>query len=223
MRSQSESVEARSGTVGRRVGLAVMFGPAKVGARRCLARTSRQGWLRVLGGADASQLVEFALVLPFLLALSVGVSDFGGAYNLKQKLNNAAREGARFASSLSCADCTQAAPASTKDVQNVVVNYLTNARVDVCGMTTSTSPTAGPGALTWTYTSSNCAATSTPFTLIIERGYTFVNSSGTTVVASRVTLTYPYSWSFARIIKLLLPSASYASSFTISTDATMQN
>ena len=48
-------------------------------------------------GSEGAQLLEFALVLPILLVFSVGIMDFGQAYNLKQKLNNASREGARFA------------------------------------------------------------------------------------------------------------------------------
>ena len=204
-----------------------------IGAGRCLARTSLQSGLEGLWGARGSQLVEFALTLPFLLVLSVGVSDFGGAYNLKQKLNNAAREGARYAvsqysdsGSLSDTSCG-GSPCSVQAIENVVVNYLINAKVttsttDVCGMTASTSATAGPGVFTWTYTSSNCPGTSTPFTLKIERGYTFLNGT-TTVVGSRVTLTYPYSWSFGRIMGLLVPGASPVLPTTLTSDAVMQN
>jgi Flp pilus assembly protein TadG len=67
--------------------------------------------------------------MPLLLAMVVGILDFGQAYNLKQKLNNAAREGARFAIEESCADCTQAAPATTQAIENSIVDYLTNAGV----------------------------------------------------------------------------------------------
>jgi hypothetical protein len=41
-------------------------------------------------------LVEFALVMPLLLTLLVGVVFFTMAFNLQQVLNNAAREGARL-------------------------------------------------------------------------------------------------------------------------------
>ena len=40
------------------------------------------------------------MALPLLVVFVVGIFDFGGAFNLKQMLNNIAREGARFASSL---------------------------------------------------------------------------------------------------------------------------
>ena len=63
-------------------------------------RTAQAGlrrWAAWLWGTDAAQLLEFAFILPLLLVLGVGFADFGGAYNLKQKLNNAAREGTRIA------------------------------------------------------------------------------------------------------------------------------
>ncbi len=47
----------------------------------------------------ASQIVELALSLPVLVLFVVGVFDFSGALTLKQKLTNAAREGARVAAS----------------------------------------------------------------------------------------------------------------------------
>ncbi len=39
--------------------------------------------------------VEFALVLPLLLLLLVGVAEFGRAYNVQTRVSNAAREGVR--------------------------------------------------------------------------------------------------------------------------------
>lgn len=42
-------------------------------------------------------LVEFALVLPILLLLVLGIIDFGRAWNLHQTITDAAREGARRA------------------------------------------------------------------------------------------------------------------------------
>jgi len=180
-----------------------------------LAPTSQPAWLKLLRGASGAQLVEFALVLPLLVVMVVGINDFAAAYNLKQKLSNAAREGARFASALSCADCWQSAPPSTQAVRDVVANYLTNANVTTC---TIGSAPASAGPLAWQYSSSGCPN----FSLLIERGYTFVNSNGVTVAASRVTLTYPFSWSFNKIIGMLVPGANPSLPTTITTDAIMQ-
>ncbi len=44
-----------------------------------------------------SSLVEFALVLPLLSMLLFGIVQFGLAYDMKQSINSAAREGARMA------------------------------------------------------------------------------------------------------------------------------
>lgn len=53
---------------------------------------------RSVGRGEGGQaLVEFALVLPLLLALVIGVFEFGRAWNAYQVLTDAAREGARNA------------------------------------------------------------------------------------------------------------------------------
>ena len=52
-------------------------------------------------GTEAGQaLVEFALVVPLLLLLVVGVIEFGRAWNVSQAVNYAARQGARTAAVL---------------------------------------------------------------------------------------------------------------------------
>lgn len=48
-------------------------------------------------GFDGQSLVEFALVLPVLLLLFMGILDFGRAVFAYNSLSNAAREGARVA------------------------------------------------------------------------------------------------------------------------------
>ncbi len=50
-------------------------------------------WPR-LRGAEGVAIAEFAVSLPLLLVIAVGIFDFGGAFNVKQKLDNAVR-GAR--------------------------------------------------------------------------------------------------------------------------------
>jgi len=60
---------------------------------RDLAVTLRR-WKRDEGGQAA---VEFALVLPFLLVLLVGIVEFGRAWNEHQVITDAARETARRA------------------------------------------------------------------------------------------------------------------------------
>jgi Flp pilus assembly protein TadG len=52
-------------------------------------------------GDDGATLVEFALILPLLLMLIVGMFTGGMAYNQKQQLTHATREGARFGATVS--------------------------------------------------------------------------------------------------------------------------
>ncbi len=82
----------------------------------------RRGRWAGLRGSSGAQLVELALSTPLLLVLLVGISDFGSALDLKQKLTNAAREGARIAASQSRADLTQSTPPSVLAVEAAVTN-----------------------------------------------------------------------------------------------------
>ena len=53
--------------------------------------------LKRLGGDQAAQLVEFALVLPMLLLVVLGIAEFGFIFQRYEVVTNAAREGARMA------------------------------------------------------------------------------------------------------------------------------
>lgn len=84
-------------------------------------------FLRRLGAEDAAQLVEFALVLPMLLLVVLGIGEFGFIFQRYEVVTNAAREGARMA----------VLPGySTPDVTARVRVYVTQGRVP----TTLTNP-----------------------------------------------------------------------------------
>lgn len=72
-------------------------------------------------GDRGQSLVEFAIALPVLLAIVIGIFEFGMAWNQRQVITNAAREGARVAV-LENKD--------GGDVEDAVANYLTNASLD---------------------------------------------------------------------------------------------
>jgi Flp pilus assembly protein TadG len=57
--------------------------------KRCIS----SGWRSERGQA----LAEFALVLPLILFFIAGILEFGRAWNIKQAITDAAREGARYA------------------------------------------------------------------------------------------------------------------------------
>jgi Flp pilus assembly protein TadG len=53
--------------------------------------------LRRFRSEEAAQLVEFALVLPMLLLVVLGIAEFGFIFQRYEVVTNAAREGARMA------------------------------------------------------------------------------------------------------------------------------
>jgi Flp pilus assembly protein TadG len=174
--------------------------------------------------ARGSQLLEFAVALPLLVVFVVGIFDFGGAFNTKQMLNNIAREGARFASSLPTNDLdTIGTPPSVTAIRDLVVAHLQTARLNDCGLAGQAGAN-GP-VTTWTYTAAGggCPA---PLVLTIERGFSFptvVGANTFQVISTRVSLKYPYSWHFNRVIQLLVPGATYQGVTQINTDATVPN
>ena len=82
--------------------------------------------MTIVAGRRGQALVEFAMVMPLLLLLLVGLIEFGRAWNLHQVVTDASREGARHAVLQSEAD-----PADRQDsVSNVVNRALANAAVN---------------------------------------------------------------------------------------------
>lgn len=76
---------------------------------------------------EGAELIEFALVLPLLLLLVLGIAEFAFMFQRFEVITNAAREGARIA----------VLPGySTADVQSRVSTYVTQGRVP----TTVTNP-----------------------------------------------------------------------------------
>ena len=183
----------------------------------CVLSNGRPAARAFLRGAEGAQLLEFALVLPMLLVIVFGAADFGAAWALKDKLTNAARDAARIAVSQSRADLTQTNPPSVQALRDVIANYLTNAKVTTCVIGT-TATSAGPFAWQYTSSSTGCGA----FLLKIERNYTFVSGT-TTILATRVTLTYPLTWTIGRLMKLMIPTSTLGDSVNIPTTAVMQD
>ncbi|HUZ45083.1 MAG TPA: TadE/TadG family type IV pilus assembly protein [Terriglobia bacterium] len=177
---------------------------------------------RLLRATEAAELVEFALLLPILLVMVVGIMDFATAYNLQQKLANAAREGARMATSQPRADLTDnscsGTPCSVQAVRDDVVTYLQQAGVDTSFIAVSANYTASTPYTATYYTSSGGAN----YGLKIVRADP-VDINGVSVFETHVTLTYPYDWTFGfnHIIRLLIPSASSLAQIGIEADATM--
>jgi len=187
----------------------------------------------LLGEGRGSQLVEFAISLPLLVVLVVGIFDFGSAFTVKQKLAGIASEAARMGSMQPGNDMSYAGNGggcgqliAVCAVRDVVEQSLTDAKINDCGLA-SAAPTYTSG-LTWTFTAnSNCAGT---FTLTVNRGFTYQTSlsapfsGGTyTIEATQVTLSYPYKWEFGKVIQLVAPGTTFAGTSQITSIGTMQN
>jgi len=180
---------------------------------------ARQNW----GDVRGSQVLEFALILPFVVVLMTGVFDFGGAWTVRDKLTNAVREGTRLAVRQNTLDLGQAQPPSITAIHDVISSYLSNAGMTQCPI--DVGPTQAATGLAWNYTSSvpACGA----LLLSINRGY--VGSpplvvNGSTVIMTRISLQYPYNFIiFNKAIHLIAPDSSYSGTFTITGQSIMQN
>jgi Flp pilus assembly protein TadG len=166
---------------------------------------------RRMAGQSGVELIEFALSLPLLLLLLVGIFDFGSFFVLRQKMTVATREAARIvvSSPLSDSSCTSSTPCSIVAAANAVVQSMANAGASVSCIQPS-SPTFST-ALRWTYSCANGTS------LAINRGYSLSGPSSTVIPATRVTFAYPIQW---RLLQFL-PGFSNATKIT--TQAAMQN
>ena len=106
---------------------------------------SRAGLLR--RSDEGQAVVEFALIVPVLLLLMVGVVEFGRAWSAHQVVTDAAREGARIA--------VLADPAITEDsVRMVVRNALAgslDASLAVIDLSGVNDPTGEPARVSVRY------------------------------------------------------------------------
>lgn len=194
--------------------------------------TYRELWkcfIRFCRATDGAQIVELAVSLPLLTLMFVGTYDFGQAFNLKQKLAGASREGARFAAnqnmsdlsttSTACSTLAAGPPASICAVRDVIDSYLSAASVFDCSLS-SASASQGSG-WTWIFTANGCSAGN--FTVTINRAFTYTGAGGETMEATQVKLSYPYQWHFNRVIRLVVPGTTYSAVTNIPTTATVQN
>lgn len=128
------------------------------------------------GDERGAVLIEFALVLPFLALLFIGIVDLGWAIRAHQVLQNAAREGARFSSlphnCVNCrpTDCSGSPDTGCKtqaqvlsEIKTRVINYLANEgmtvtaediTIDQCGEVTIDDVVSNTSVVTISYTHS---------------------------------------------------------------------
>lgn len=168
-----------------------------------------------------SALLEFAITLPLLVVFVVGIYDFSGAFNQKQKIEQAAQEGAIIAAAQPTSDIatTTADPNSLHPVVAAILTSLVGSGVVPSGTCTAPGTPSGPAGLAWTYTLSAC-----PDNLVITIDRGWVSSPGPPVaMGTSVTVKYPYHWRFNRVIQLLIPGANYAAITQVTEKATVHN
>lgn len=119
---------------------------------------------------DGVALVEFALVVPVLLLLLVGILDTGRAVNAYVTISNASREGARYA-----ALNPTAAPSAIKS--SAVLPHAQ--QLDAAGISVSV-----------TYSNANVTSTACPVPTTTAPP---AGSPAPTTIPVRVDVTYPWS------------------------------
>ncbi len=109
------------------------------------ARRQRQG----------TACIEFAVLSPILLLILLGIIEVGQFVNVGQSVSNASREGARVAARQTTTNVSQ--------VQNAVVNYLTDMHPNLPSSAVQVTVTGAGGPVT----GANIAnvATGTPITV----------------------------------------------------------
>src|SRR3977135_3531351 len=85
--------------------------------------------LRKLGRSDGTEIVEAALVLPFVFMFLLGIIWFGRAFNIYSTITQAAQRGAILAARPTCATCGND-PATDFPVANAVYAVTDASRLD---------------------------------------------------------------------------------------------
>jgi len=195
-----------------------------------------RGAKHLLLASEGSAILEFAIALPLLVVFTIGIYDFSAAFDEKQKIEQAAQEGAIVAGAQPTSDlfsdlAPNANPPSLQPVASAVLNSLAGS-----GVTTAACALAPPGApsgLTWTFTIAGCSSAYPSDSLVIAINRGWVCSSGVgpcasappapEAVGTTVTITYPYHWRFSSVIQFLVPGASYAAQTSLNEAATVHN
>jgi Flp pilus assembly protein TadG len=178
---------------------------------------------KLFANERGSALLEFAITLPLLVVFVVGIYDFSGASNQKQKIEQAAQEAAIIAGALPTSDIQSSNPASLQAVVTAVINSL-GANGVLPNAPCSAPAVLPPSGLTWTYTISGCNSAYPTDNLVvtINRGWVSVASTPA-VVGTVVTVQYPYHWKFNSAIQLLIPGATYAAITQLTESSTVHN
>jgi Flp pilus assembly protein TadG len=181
----------------------------------------------LLKDSKGAALLEFAIVLPLLVVFVVGIYDFSSDFNQKQKIEQAAQEGAIIAgaqptSDINSANSSASGPDSLQPVVTAIYNSLVASGTLPAGTCTPPGTVTHAGkSLTWTFTISGCSG-SDNLVITVDRGKASA-SAPPAAVGTKVTVEYPYHWRFNGVIQLLFPGATYAAITQVTESATVHN
>ncbi len=197
-----------------------------------LGKLGRSG-RKLLCRTDGSAVLEFSISLPLLVVFAVGIYDFSGAFNQKQKIEQAAQEGAVVAGAQPTSDIavSNPNPVSFQPVVDAVFNSLAGSGVlplanqGTCSLNPAPTGVQTPvGSLAWVYTIAQCSGSNDSLTITINRGWaSATGSAGVDAVGTVVTVNYPYHFMFNRVIQLLIPGANYSAQTPVIESATVHN
>src|ERR1017187_7098139 len=116
------------------------------------ARSGAPGAVGLLKDERGAALLEFAIALPLLVVFVVGVYDFSGAFNQKQKIEQAAEEGAIVAGAQPTNDiASPSSPDSLQPVVTAVFNSLVASGVVPTGTCSPPGTATRPTGVEWRY------------------------------------------------------------------------
>ena len=130
-------------------------------------RTDLLGAKARLASDEAGQaVVEFALVLPILMMVLIGILEFGRAWNTYQVITDAAREGARNV-------VVSGSTATNASVTQIVNDALARARLNTATLSTANPCPTGSVTAPLVCLTGLGAATGTPASVQIAYPYNF--------------------------------------------------
>jgi hypothetical protein len=134
-------------------------------------------WSGLARSTGASEIAEFAMILPLFFMILIGVFWFGQAFRIYGTITHAAREGARAAVAPACATCTASNDPSLNAL-NAIKSALLAAKLDP---TLLQQPTVLPPLCSCSIGSlNNCSGGSNPAPVDCDSGQSQICVQGVT-------------------------------------------
>ncbi len=96
---------------------------------RSVQAASKRDWWTALWEEKGSEVLEFALIVPLLFTVLLGIFWCARAYNIYETITRAAREGVRFGVAPNCASCGNTLPTDS-EIQQVISASLKASALD---------------------------------------------------------------------------------------------